>query len=133
VINEYQELITQKRNVLYVPENKYKDINFIDLFSLSDGFIVDMSSALVDCILTDKPIIFALGKNHQIEKYKPIKEIFDASQKITVENINDVLTKSLNTGIDKETWATSKNIMFYNLKGDAIQSLTQFIDKLQKQ
>lgn len=116
IIKDYLNIISKKINVLYIPENKYKDISLMDIYLLSDIFIADMSSVLTDSILTDKPIILALDNkdiidyvnlsdflksilkkmvffgqnpfdsNLVLDSYKPIQEIFDIAEKVNTNN-----------------------------------------------
>jgi CDP-glycerol glycerophosphotransferase (TagB/SpsB family) len=116
IINQYLEVINKRNNILYVPENKYKDISLIDIFVVADIFIGDISSVLIDSILIDKPIILALDSKNVIdycnicaffksilkkmvffrhdpfkaekviEYYNPIKEIFEVVEKVNTDN-----------------------------------------------
>ena len=94
----------------------------MDIFLVSDLFIGDASSATIDCILTNKPIIFALDNNdvfnltynpYKLIKgilkkiiyfgknpfdlaeraYEPIKEILEKSNKIDVTNVKEINEK----------------------------------------
>lgn len=116
IIQKYLKIISKRKNILYVPENRYPDISLTDIFSISDMFIGDISSVVIDSILTEKPIILALDSKNVMdcsdficfikgivkklvyfgndrfqsetirEQYKPIQEIFNVVEKVDTHN-----------------------------------------------
>ena len=134
-------MIAKKNNVIYVPEGRFKDIDLTALLAVSDIFIVDMSSVMTELILTGKPMVFAFGKHKNRELYResyaptkerfaPIKEIFEKSEKIDMDNvdkINQVIGSALDSGISPEERDAVKRRLFYNLEGDATERLAEFV------
>ncbi len=136
LIEEYDKLIKKRDNIICLPENKFSDITLMDIILMSDMFILDWSSILTDAILTDKPIMFALSenmKNQLKEIYDPVKEIFEDSVKLTMDNvtrINELLVKSLNEKISPDAWSTVKRRICYGLEGNSTEQLVTFIEDL---
>ena len=136
LIKEYEKLIQHRRNVIYLPENRFRNISLVDILLMSNMFIVDCSSVLTDAILTDKPIMFALSGNcHEpIEEiYKPMKEVFEYSIKLTmdkVDGINEYIKSSLNKKINLDAWNTVRRRICYGLEGNSTEKLVEFIRDL---
>jgi len=156
-IEEYLEIIARKPNVLYVPENRYADLTLTDLYAASDMFIGDMSSTIIDAMLTDKPIAFALDPGYPptrsvVKKLKrlvkallyygkspfeiyrqvfgPVRELLAASDKIelsSARSINDVVSKSLSRGTPIAALRAVQERMFFSREGDATERLTRLI------
>jgi CDP-glycerol glycerophosphotransferase (TagB/SpsB family) len=65
--------------------------------------------------------------------YRPIREMFDYCEKVdtfSAGNINDVIARTLDRGIDEEAWRAGKERMFYSLGGDAAETVAADIRKV---
>lgn len=129
IIEEYDALISKKHNVIHVAENKYKELDLTSVILISDIFIVDHSSILIDCLLVNKPMIFASDKPFEstIEKYEPIKDVFDHCTKLTEENIQQINEIIEMSSFDNSKWEKSKKNIFYDTKGDSIETLKNYL------
>lgn len=161
-IEEYLEIIAEKPNVLYVPENRYADLTLTDLYAASDMFIGDMSSTIIDAMLTDKPIAFALDPGYPPTRsvmkrlkrlvkalvyygkspfqvyqhvFDPVRELFAASEKIQLSNapsINEVVSRSLSGGAPVAALRAVQERMFFSREGDATERLARIIMRCTK-
>jgi CDP-glycerol glycerophosphotransferase (TagB/SpsB family) len=133
LIKEYEKLIEHKQNIIYLPENRFRNISLVDILLMSNMFIVDCSSVLTDAILTDKPIMFALSEKCPViieEVYEPMKEIFEYSIKLTmdkVDRINENIKASLNKKCNPDAWNIVKKRICYGLEGNSTEKLVEFI------
>ena len=59
ILKDYERLIAHKKNVIFIEEGSTV-VDLLALYKISDLFIGDVSSTIVDSILLDKPIIFAM-------------------------------------------------------------------------
>jgi len=136
LLAEYLHIIDSKPNVIYAPEGKYQHLGIIELFAASSAIIGDVSSVMLEAILTEKPLIFAYdsGEHKQSrEEYRAIREIVDYSQKIDGQNIDSletILDASLNTGVDTATWHVVKDRNFFYSNGGCTTAIATFIQKL---
>lgn len=126
--------LKRKKNVLYVPEGQYDGLGLIPLLLGSDALILDISSILVDALLTNKPILFAQGGN-LIQSwigswsYRPIQELYQESVKLTIKNakeINPLIRESLKQDRSNVSLERVKKSLFYNLDGKATQGIVRF-------
>lgn len=131
IIDEYELLISKKQNIIHVAENRYKGFDLTTLLLISDIFIVGFSSVLIDCLLVNKPIIFASDESSEltINKFEPIKDVFDHCSKLTVKNVNVLNEIIEESSVDTIKWEKSKKNIFFNLNGDSIETLKQFLIK----
>lgn len=136
ILRKYLRLIKSKDNIFYIPDGKYTNISLVDIFDASSIIISDVSSVLLEAILTYKPLIFAYGSGvhrQQDQDYESIKEIKDYSSYIdvnNVKNINDIILKSYADGVDKSIWDSTISNNFYHCNGSSIESIEKFIDSI---
>jgi CDP-glycerol glycerophosphotransferase (TagB/SpsB family) len=62
ILVSYERLTQSRDNVLLVPEGRYADLDLPALLAASDLFIVDYGSLVLDCLLTGRPLVFALDR-----------------------------------------------------------------------
>ena len=91
-------------------------------------------------------MIFAFGKHKNRELYKesyaptkerfaPIREIFEKSEKIYIHNagkVNQIIDSAFNVNIVSDARIAVKKRLFYNLEGDATEKLAEFAAELLK-
>jgi CDP-glycerol glycerophosphotransferase (TagB/SpsB family) len=133
IIDTYEAIVKNKSNVAYAPDSLDKDINMLTLFGASTAIIGDVSSVMLEAILTDKPLIFAgVTGREGLEKsdLKSIYELVEYSARINVHNINEldyILKNSIIRGVDKPIWSLVKDRVFYHHDGTSIESIAAFI------
>lgn len=136
ILREYQAIIENKRNVIYAPEGRYNGCSLIEIFNASSAIIGDVSSVMLEALLTKKPLIFADvdDDNHQSDNpYIAIKDIVNYSQKIdtmTVNTLDDVLARALSKGVDEKMWEAALTQNFFTHNGDAVRAIAKFIRRL---
>lgn len=129
IISRYVHLIeTEKLNATYVPEGRYENIDLQLVYEASTAFIGDLSSVMLDAVLTDKPILFAFNKDLRAHSrmYSPIREVFSSNSHVTLRNvsqINDLLAEAVAKGIDKNAYQLSKARTFFGLEGQNIEKI----------
>ncbi|QQG50891.1 MAG: CDP-glycerol glycerophosphotransferase family protein [Candidatus Saccharibacteria bacterium] len=140
LLQEYFDIIaTKPGNIIYAPEGKYKNLGLIETFEASSAIIGDVSSVMLEAILTDKPLIFAYdtGANQQdASDYASISDVVEHSQKITTENakkIADILSISISQGIDRFIWTQATERNFFDSDGTSVESIASFIKNLSKE
>jgi hypothetical protein len=135
VISKYEEIITtEKLNAIYMPSGSCDGVDLSSIYSASSLFIGDMSSVMIDALLTDKPIIFAFGDGDRAQNesvYTPIKEVFNQSKKVTslnVDNINQMVTDSLEKPISRDVYKKSRQRIFYDNISNNVELIVDAID-----
>jgi CDP-glycerol glycerophosphotransferase (TagB/SpsB family) len=137
LLHEYLDIIAAKSsNIIYAPEGRYKELGLVETFNASSAIIGDVSSVMLEAVLTDKPLVFAYDTDdhRQDEKsYESIREIVSYSERITPETKTSlplVLANSLKRGIDRSIWSKTKDRTFYHHSGDSVTAIADFIRTL---
>lgn len=136
LLRKYMRIIKQKENVIYAPEGRYHSLGLIDIFNASSVIIGDVSSVMLEAILTKKPLLFAYdtGDNKQSDSdYVSIKEIVESSGILsmeTVANLQDILHNSIVNGIDEKVWDRTIRQTFYHADGTSVSAIKKMIQTL---
>lgn len=137
LIDKYLSVINkEKLNACYVPEENPQGISILQIYEATNLFICDMSSVVLDIILTKKPILFAFGSTggRQSESsYEPIKEIFDMHESITAQNVrdeNEIIQNALSSQMDEELMKLSISRVHYGLEGQNTKDTVELIKAL---
>lgn len=135
LLQEYFDIIAIKPpgNVIYAPEGKYPGVGLIEIFEASSAIIGDVSSVMLEAILTEKPLLFAYDtdQNKQPESdYASIADVVQSSEKLnlaTVINLPKLLNNSLQNEIDTSVWRQAISRNFFHSNGASVESLAKFI------
>ena len=137
VIDGYKRIIdTEKFNAFYLPEGNEFKLTIDDILIGSDVFIGDMSSVVLEAMLTKKPILIAYGSEdrRQDERlYAPINQVITQQPPITSRNvsaINQIIDDALKNPIDNTLYDTCIGNVFYGTNGDTIDVLIRNIKQL---
>jgi len=136
LLREYLRIIEQKDNVVYAPEGRYENLGLIDIFNASSAIIGDVSSVMLEAILTRKPLLFAYdtGSNKQSDSdYVSIKEVVEKSERIdmdTVADLPDILRHSVKNGVDQRLWTQVIDRNFYHADGTSVDAIKKFVQSL---
>lgn len=136
LLHEYRELITAKPNVVYATEGAYSELGLLDLYRISDAFIGDVSSVMLEAILTEKPLIFAYdsGEHRQDQTiYEQIHAVAKRSKSIspeTIETLPKLLAAALAEGVDPAIWRQTLGDIFFHADGTSVSSIASFIRSL---
>lgn len=135
LLAKYQSLIKAKPNIIYLPEGQHPDITLVDLFNASSAIIGDVSSVVLEALLTRKPLIFAYdkGDHKQQHEYQAISDVVRYSQSINATNVADtahIINTALKQGINEALWDTTIAYNFFDYKGDATDHIARVISKL---
>ena len=107
LLKKYLTLIKESPNVIYTPEGRYEGLGLVEIFNMSSVIIGDVSSVMLEAILTEKPLIFAYDESSRKEQqkdYEAVSEVVNYSQSIeSGEEIGPTLRTSLRNGIDKRS------------------------------
>jgi len=134
ILKDYESISRSRKNIIYAPEGRFPEITLIHCLFFSNAFIVDMSSLILDTLLTDKPLLFALGGNPleiaiAQRHFQPLREIYEESEKIRMKNIseiNKIIERALVRRISVNTRERVKKRFFYQRDGSAIEELVRF-------
>jgi CDP-glycerol glycerophosphotransferase (TagB/SpsB family) len=139
LLKDYQSLITKRfGNVIYAPPDLYPDISLTDIYAASSVIIGDVSSIMLEAILTKKPLIFAYdsGKNRQSETdYEAIRAVVDYSQYIDSKNVHktpEIIAKSLKNGIENNIWEDTAKRTFFHHDGSSVSAISKFVTSINK-
>lgn len=134
LVRKYRKACKNKPNVLLTSDgNTQSDLDLLALFGYSDAIIGDLSSVMLEAMLLKIPLIFAYGNGrHRQNKsnYMAIKDIVDYSESIDSPHhteINEILQRSLDRGVDKSLWNNAKKRMFYSYEGQAAKMIAKTI------
>lgn len=136
LLRQYTELIKSRPQVIYAPEGRYQNVGLVELFDASSIIIGDVSSVMLEAILTKKPLIFAydVDEHQQSDhEYRSIKAVVRCSQAITPDRANDIpaiLKASITKGIDTAAWQAALQHNFFNYRGDSVSSIKQFVESI---
>jgi len=136
LLREYLRIIEQKDNIVYAPEGRYSNLGLVDIFNASSAIIGDVSSVMLEAILTQKPLLFAYdtGSNKQPDSdYDSIKEVVERSERIdmnTVADLPDLIHRSLENSIDQHIWTQVIDRNFYHADGTSVAAIKKFIQSL---
>ena len=139
LLKEYETIIASKPSVVYAPEGAYSELGLLDLYRVSDAFIGDVSSVMLEAILTEKPLIFAYDSGaHRQEQtiYNQIREVAEKSKSISPETVNalpKLLAASLTDGVDPVVWQQTLNAIFFHADGTSTVSIASFVRSLLEQ
>ena len=129
IIEKYQKIIDLNDNMVLVDA-----LSLEEQFDASSLLVGDLSSVVLEWILTDKPLIFIYEKNKDYRKdLHSIKEVVSfccSINEVDVSNISSAIEKALKINTHQETWDTVKNRAFYGYKGDSTYALVQSLKKL---
>lgn len=136
ILKKYLDIMRTKDNVFYVPEGRYPGVGLVEIFDASSAIIGDVSSVMLEAVLTEKPLVFAYGHNEHKqseEHYIAIKEIISCSGHIDSDNISaldDILTTSFKRGTSSKIWKQSMEYIFYNPSGTSVKAIADFVQTL---
>lgn len=135
IIDQYLDIIRSKPgNVIYAPEGRYKSVGLLNVFAASSIIIGDVSSVMLEAVLTEKPLIFAFGGDEHAQKasnYEAIQSVVDASAKITPTSISTLPDLLASTPvIDTTIWQKTSANTFFHAHGDSVQSIDSFVTSL---
>ena len=130
------EIVDQYRKII----DSYDNMTFVDTLSLEEQFeatsllVGDLSSIVLEWILTDKPIIFIHQNNHNyLNDLHSIEEVVTFSSRIneeSVENTASVINDALAKGISTDDWNKVKRRAFYGYKGECTKVLINNLKQL---
>jgi CDP-glycerol glycerophosphotransferase (TagB/SpsB family) len=122
---------------LYVPEGKYEGVGLVEIFDASSAIIGDVSSVMLEAILTEKPLIFAYGNgDHQQsdEEYTAITDIVAASNKLTstaaATRLDYIMRGALAGGTNHTVWQKAINRTFFHADGTSVAAIEAFVRSL---
>lgn len=136
LLHEYLRIIEQKDNIIYAPEGRYSNLGLIDIFNASSAIIGDVSSVMLEAILTRKPLLFAYDtdSNKQPDSdYDSIKEVVKKSERIdmdTVADLSGLIYRSLKNGVDQRLWTQVIDRNFYYADGTSVAAIETFVESL---
>lgn len=129
IIAKYRAKIAKLDNIQII-----EDISIQEQLEASSLLIGDLSSVVLEWILTDKPLIFLYEQDADYRKnLESIRELVNYSLCINEQNMVDLpelLTKAINAGIDTEVWEKTKQHAFYGYRGDSAQSIVRCLNSL---
>jgi CDP-glycerol glycerophosphotransferase (TagB/SpsB family) len=135
LINEYKSIIdTEKLNAVYVPDGAYDGVDIESIYLASSLFIIDMSSVLIDALLTDKPLIFAFGDNDRSQDesvYSPFKSFFNACKHIDSSNafnVNTAIREALQSPVKDDILQAAKDAVVYDTNGDSVEKIVSILN-----
>lgn len=135
LLTEYLRLIEKHDNLYYLPEGRFKDISLVDIFNASRVIIGDVSSVMLEAILTRKPLIFAYDDSSFSQtghEYALIAEVVKKSSHIDTQNIDEIdsiIRHGVSHNIDHRTWDKAITQNFYHADGTSVESIAQFIEE----
>lgn len=135
LIKDCLDIMEHKPNVVYAPEGRYEGLGLLDIYAASSAIIGDVSSVMLEAVLTEKPLLFAYdsGEHRQNETdYAAIREVVDFSQKITPDNVAllpRLLAAALSKGIDKNMWQQTANNILFHADGTSVKALAAFVNE----
>ena len=140
ILREYLKIVKSKpfASIIFAPEGRYANLSLTDVYTMSSAIIGDVSSVMLEAILTDKPLVFAYDTpaNRQNETdYQAIKEVVDFSQSITPENVpslRDIIHTALQNGVDDRAWSDTSRRTFFHNDGTSVQAIAGFVRSLIK-
>lgn len=139
ILGEYLDNIKDKPHIIYAPEGKYKSLGLLDVYAASSAIIGDVSSVMLEAILTNKPLLFAYDTDQHKQKerdYEAIKEVVAYSQAITPltkEDLPAVLYRALKNGVNGAIWEATQDQTFFHNDGTSIRAIAGFIRSLLRQ
>jgi len=136
LLRKYLRIIRTKDNVIYAPEGKFKNLGLVDIFNASSVIIGDVSSVMLEAILTKKPLVFAYdtGEYKQSENdYVSIVDIVKKSGKVyseTAHQLPMILQKAFSDAVDESLWNQTIKQNFYCADGTSVSAIKKFITSL---
>jgi len=135
ILQEINKTVRARKYMILSHKDYDDSISLMTMLSSSDAFIMDLSSLLIDCLLLDRPILFAHGGNYfqtlwNRRVYRPIQEVFNRSEQITRLNVSSadiLIRKALSQTPDKAARHCVKERFFYNLDGHAADKLVEAV------
>ncbi len=133
IISKYAKVLSHN-NVFFLPETGGTQPSLIDVYAASSIIIGDLSSVMLEAILLNKPLIFALPPSQtNIEPHSQLENIKRICKNVSsdnVANINTIIKESLNTGINKDVWENTKANSFFYSGGGSAKAIAKFIHSL---
>lgn len=136
LLKKYKRLMHSRPNVIYIPEGRYTNISIIDMFNASSAIIGDVSSVMLEAILTKKPLIFAYdtSKHKQsASEYEAIEAVVSSSQSIypdTKQNVGTILDMSIKNDVTSDIWEKTIDDNFFHAHGDSVRTIAHFVKSL---
>jgi CDP-glycerol glycerophosphotransferase (TagB/SpsB family) len=134
IIDRYSDVISRP-NVFYLPEVDQSHPSLLDVYMASSVIIGDLSSVMLEAILLDKPLVFAKpDTSSNVNLHNQLQDIQTYCAAITPENVDDisqVISETIQKGIDTQTWNASKERSFFNYDGTSVQRIKDFLNTLQ--
>lgn len=132
IIKKYRNMYSD--NVHLFHEGDKYAVGLLDILGASSVIIGDLSSVMLEALILEKPLIFVdTDTSGNSMENSQLDEIRNYSLKLTtnnIQNLNNIISKSIERGIDPALWSKAKKRCFYNPDGDSIGSIAKFIESL---
>lgn len=138
VLKNYLSVIKTKPNILYVPDGQYKDVGLKEIIDASSVIIGDVSSVMLEAILSNKPLVFAYDadpKAAALQKgdYASIRGIVDYSEHLDIDNakyVEGIIENAIKKGVDQRLWKTTSEQLFFHSDGTSTAAIETFVQSL---
>jgi CDP-glycerol glycerophosphotransferase (TagB/SpsB family) len=138
ILFAYKTIALLKKNVLFAPHGSRVDLALEDVYAVSDAFIGDISSVMLEAILLKKPLLFAYGSGghrQDAAAYEAITGVVRHSYEVNESSVKDVsntISTALDKGISENIWSDTISSTFFLCGGRCAEEIARQVRSLGK-
>lgn len=129
IVKKYKKL--NRENVHLLLEADGQGVGLLEIMAASSVILGDLSSVMLEAVLLDTPLLFVETKqSNESMRNEQINEIYEMFPRLTSKTIgelNEIISSSINCGIDEAIWERVKNRAFYDPRGGSTKRIVDFV------
>ncbi len=132
LVDRYRAIAARKDRVHLLLDDR-PGRGLLDVMAAADAVIGELSSVMLEALLLDKPLVFALddATDALLRGGHPIGDVVARAPSIrSGGDLRDALDRALADGYDQDLWRDVTNRTFFHADGTSVRHLESFVRSL---
>jgi CDP-glycerol glycerophosphotransferase (TagB/SpsB family) len=133
IVARYRQLADERPHVHLMLDDA-PGRGLLDLLAAADVVVGDLSSVMLEAVILDKPLVFAVDQESAplLTGEHPVSAVVAESTVLRpgATDIASSLAAAMSRGIDREVWARTTDELFFHADGTCVQHIAGFVRSL---
>jgi hypothetical protein len=133
LVERYRELVRSRPRV-FLLEGDAPGLGLLDILVGADAVIGELSSVMLEALLLDKPLLFAVDDDSLeiLRGVPPLRAVVDHATLLRQDSphVGQLLAQAIERGIDQGAWSRAMREMFYDADGTSVRHIAEFVRSL---
>ncbi len=127
-------LAASRRPHVHLLHADRQGLGLLDVLAAADAIVGDVSSVMIEALLLDKPLVFAVddASKGMLTRDHPISRVVEKSAHLWPGTRDHAATldAAVGAGIDSSVWEATKQQLFFHADGTSVQHIAEFVRTL---